>query len=243
MYTAGSPPREARMSSPLGPAKSLGQKAWTKEESLAALRRLSEMLGGTRPTVCDVRGKLGRQAGCASMEAIRRLCGSWETAVEEAGLAGLPTRKSREREIALKSLREYFEHLLRGRSFLFYGEGADMVRKAPAVLPVQTRRQVLAEICKKRGIRVLGLPASKDVGTVVSWLLGYPAEGILPDAEEIAKSLGPDALRLFRRVVETGSLKAAARSEGLSERRAKRILLDASTRAVEQMVWNANGNM
>ncbi|WP_157109891.1 hypothetical protein [Thermanaeromonas toyohensis] len=64
----------------------------------------------------------------------------------------------------------------------------------------------MAEICKKQGIRVFGLPASNDVGTVVSWLLGRPAEGILPDAEEIAKGLQPDALRLFRRAVETGSV-------------------------------------
>ncbi|WP_422938474.1 homing endonuclease associated repeat-containing protein [Thermanaeromonas toyohensis] len=146
------------MSSPLRPAESPGQKAWTKEESLAALRRLSEMLGGTRSIVCDVRGKLGRQAGCASIEAIRRLFGSWETALEKAGLAGLPTRKSPERDIALRSLREYFEHLLHDRTFLFYGEGADMVKKLRVLFPFKLVDKYWPRYARSKGYGCLACP-------------------------------------------------------------------------------------
>ncbi|SMB97138.1 hypothetical protein SAMN00808754_1767 [Thermanaeromonas toyohensis ToBE] len=216
-------------------------RGWTKEECVAALKRLSAALSGCRPTTSDLVGRVGREVGCPPEWVIHELFGSWKVAIREAGLESLPTVREQARQAAVEELRLYFDRVLEGKSFLFRGEAHEIVKKAPGKLYVQSKRRMLRGACREKGIRLLNLPYDRDIRAVVSWLLGCPAEGVLPEKEKVEEALGEAALRVLRRIMEVGNLKAAAQAEGLKVFQARRMLVEACRRAVRFLARTRHG--
>lgn len=64
-----------------------------KDGCAGALRRLSEALGGARPTMFDVVSPIGISAGCPALTVITMHFGSFKKALEYAGLDKLPRRR------------------------------------------------------------------------------------------------------------------------------------------------------
>lgn len=65
----------------------------SKEEHLEALRKLSELLGGYRPTSADLLSPLAKEAGCQCHAVYQKYFGSFQNALKEAGLDKLPKKK------------------------------------------------------------------------------------------------------------------------------------------------------
>ncbi|WP_027718219.1 homing endonuclease associated repeat-containing protein [Desulfovirgula thermocuniculi] len=208
----------------------------TREECLAALRRLSEILGGSRPTAADLRGKAGREAGCPREHVYYRLFGSLEAAVEAAGLSDLPTAKQKRLSEARAEVRRLFEEALAGRKFLLEGEAVALVRDLSGCgLPPDARKALLREVCREKGVRLVSLPASAALHAVASWLAGQPCRGRLPEREAVRAALGEEAARLLELALELGSLAAAARAAGCEVNEASKMVITSSRGAVRRL--------
>lgn len=212
------------------------RRTWTKEECLAALRRLSEIIGGTRPTAADLRGKAGRKARCPSLGTFYRLFGSFEAAVEAAGLSILPTTKREHLDRSRADARRVFEESLAGRRFLLEVEAVALVRELSGCgLTADERKELLREVCRKRDVHIVSLPSSTAIYAVASWLAGQPYRGRLPEREAVRAALGEEAARLLEMAIELGSLAAAARAAGYGVYEASRMVVRASRKAVRRL--------
>lgn len=211
---------------------------WTKEECLAALRNLSEALGGARPTVADLIGRVGRTTGCPPKGTIERLFGSFSAAVETAGLSNLPTAGKKHRAESFSKARERLEKFLKDKKVLFRGEKRTLMSQLAECGVKQRAREDLVRVeCRKRGVRILKVPDNQALCAVLSWLAGQPYLGILPDKELVEVTLGDEATRLLRATLEAGSFAAGARMAGYSLLyNALKVVKNASRKAVEELV-------
>lgn len=212
-------------------------KNWTREECLAALRRLSEALGGARPTVADLIGRTGKEVGCPPKSVLEKLFGSFAAAVRAAGLSNLPTRRQWQLSISLSEMRGRFREYLRGRKFLLRGEGVRLVRElSGTAVPARVRREVLTEMCREMGIRMLALPDRPAIRKAVDWLLkqGLDGEGVRQVCA--VAGVSEEELQLLLSAIELGSLPAAARAAGYGSSHARKLVMAASEKLARYLL-------
>lgn len=189
----------------------------TKEDCIEALKRLSEELGGYRPTCHDVESEVGVKAGCPKWKVIVRLFGSFDAAIEEAGLKDLPTKRASEGRGG-KVLR------------ILDNQGDGSFYLSAEVLDRRTREHL-----KKQGIPIIPTPKSRAMLTVLDWLRGIEQEGILPARDEIRSAMGERAFEFLTDYCKGMTLRDIGEKHGISYETVRVVMTKGAEAAVKKL--------
>lgn len=185
----------------------------TKDDCIESLKRLSEMLRNCRPTSDNIESELGMKAGCPKLTVIKRIFGTLENALREAGLDRLPTRREKEEYVQI-------DPVLESRVFLLSSELKDRRARKHA---------------RERGVPIVHDPKNRNLLTVLDWMRGVERKGILPTHEEIRSAMGDRAFQYLKEYCQGLSLRDIGEKNGLSKERVRQIMNKGASAAVRKI--------
>ncbi len=189
----------------------------TENECLDALKRLSAVLGGYRPTVADLDSDLAAEVGCPTRNTIIRRFGSMVNALRSAGLVGLQTRH--ENVVTIEKAR--IAKVFKGKSFVMAGD-----------LP----KKNISKIARREGLRVVRASKSYEVNIVLDWMRGQAYDGALPDREGMRLAMGNDAYQYLVQYCQGRSMAKIGKDTGLTRERVRQVLTERAKALVRAIL-------
>lgn len=200
------------------------KKGITKDYCAKSLRRLSEILGGIRPTLVDVASETGIAAGCPTGKTIHSLFGSFKEALKYAGLYDLPTGRRKKMQEKQNIRWDFFDRIISGREFLLQ---AEIPLKPGTNLYLQFRKYA-----GQKNVTVINLHPTREVVVLLNWLRGIKAAGILPEKNEIVSKMGERSFQYLLGLLKGESMQEIADREGITKERVRQIVSRGIKRAV-----------